>query len=312
MMNRLKNPIYKYLASLLFILVGQPLFAQGTFFSGDNSTNVLYLVLFIVFTVLMLILIVLVFLLQMLWHMVREHEKKAAEASPETAAQPSWWASFITKANDAVPVEKEASVMLNHNYDGIKELDNHLPPWWKWLFYGTVGFAGVYLIAFHVIGALPLSEAEYQMAMNKAEKEMAARMANMPKSDIDESNLTLVTDPGLLAKGKRLYNNNCAACHKESGAGGIGPNLTDEYWLHGGGLQDIYKTIKYGVPDKGMIAWEPMFSAQQMHHIASYVVTLVGTSPDNPKAPQGELYQEKVDGSDGPSSDTTNVAVLSE
>ncbi len=199
----------------------------------------------------------------------------------------SWTASLT----DSVPLEREEEIMMDHEYDGIKELDNNLPPWWVWGFYATIIFSFAYLIYYHVLEG-PSSKQEYIAEVETAEAEKAAYMATMANA-VDETNVTLVTDATVLASAKELFTTNCAACHGANGGsmpGGVGPNLTDEYWIHGGDIKDIFKTIKYGVPAKGMISWESQLSPSQMQNMASYILSLQGTNPENAKEPQGDLY----------------------
>lgn len=199
------------------------------------------------------------------------------------------WAQTLT---DSVPIEKENEIMTDHVYDGIRELDNNLPPWWVWGFYATIVFSIGYLFYFEYMGG-PSSTDEYNAAMNEAQIKKELYMANMANA-IDENNVTLITDASRLDKGKDIYINNCAACHGQGGEGGVGPNFADNYWIHGGSINDIFKTIKYGVPAKGMIAWESQLSPSQMQDVASYIATFKGTNPPNPKEPQGELYEPET------------------
>jgi len=272
-----------------------------------GSAEAFYIISGFVLLVSILVLAVAIVVLQVLRVFVRR-ELEAKGVVEEKKAP--WWKKFLTKANDAVPVEEEQTVMLDHNYDGIRELDNHLPPWWKWLFYVTIIFAVAYLLLYHVFGTMPLQIEEYQAEMAVAEKAQMARMADQPVSNIDESNVTYLDDPDALADGAKIFKMNCAACHKEDGGGGIGPNLTDQYWLHGGSIKDIFKTIKNGVPDKGMISWESMLSPDKIQNVASYVKSLQGTTPANPKEPQGELYEpeQKEEGKEEAPADSTQMA----
>jgi len=202
-----------------------------------------------------------------------------------------WWKK-IDKLwmTQAVPVEKEADILLDHDYDGIRELDNSLPPWWKYGFYVTIVAAVIYLMNFHVLGIGKNPEQEYAAQMQEGKLQEEAYKAKT-KNLIDEDNVKIADAAGT-AEGKKIYLSSCVACHGPSGEGGIGPNLTDEYWLHGGSMNDIYKTIKLGYPEKGMQSWQAMFSPVQMNELASYVKSLKGTKPPNPKAPQGEPFKE--------------------
>jgi cytochrome c oxidase cbb3-type subunit 3 len=211
---------------------------------------------------------------------------------------PRWFDRF----NESVAVEHEKDIMLDHDYDGIKELDNQLPPWWKWGFVFTIIWAISYFSYYHVFHAGPLSGELYtnEMADAKAAKDAYMKTA---KNNVDEN--TVVFDASYVSDGQKIFTDNCVACHGSKGEGGVGPNLTDNYWLHGGKINDIFKTIKYGWPANGMKSWQSDFSAVQIAQLASYVKSLKGTNPPNPKDPQGDLYNE--DG--GANNATTSAAV---
>lgn len=200
---------------------------------------------------------------------------------------------FLDRFNKAVAVEKEEEILLDHDYDGIKELDNSLPPWWKYGFYLTIVVSVIYLWYYHGGGNGPSSYDEYVAAIRKGEEEKAAYLAKTA-GNIDETNVVMADGTGI-EEGKTLFQKNCAACHGNDGGGSVGPNLADEYWLHGGSLADVFSTIKYGVPDKGMKSWKDDFSPRQIAGIASFVKTLKGTRPAAPKEKQGELYVEAED-----------------
>lgn len=190
---------------------------------------------------------------------------------------------------NAVPIDREKDVLLDHNYDGIQELDNSLPPWWLAMFYITIAIGVVYMGYYHWGGEGLSSSEEYELSMVQAEKEIKAYRASLGET-IDETNVTVLTDQAALDLGKTLYNANCVACHGLAGEGGVGPNLTDEYWIHGGDIQSIFSTIKYGVIEKGMISWKSQLRPVDMQKISSYILTFQGTSPPNGKEPQGEKY----------------------
>jgi cytochrome c oxidase cbb3-type subunit III len=205
--------------------------------------------------------------------------------------RPSFWSRFVSTVNASVPLEEEKSIELDHNYDGIKELDNHLPPWWKWLFYGTIGWAAVYIVAYHLTDSMPLMEQEYRNEVVRAEESKKKFLADQPKVEIDENTLEYKVDAAIIAKGKEIYSINCSPCHKNDGGGGIGPNLTDEFWIHGGHVKNVYATVKNGVPEKGMVSWATVLSPEQLRDVSFYVMSLNGTNPPGAKAAQGELYK---------------------
>ena len=211
---------------------------------------------------------------------------------------------IMMSLTDAVAIEEEDSIMLDHDYDGIKELDNNLPPWWKYGFYLTIVVAIVYLINYHVIGTGDLQGKEYEKEIAQAKLEVDEFMKTSA-NNVDENTVKLLTEATDIATGKDLYILNCVACHGKGGEGTVGPNLTDDYWLHGASIQDLFKTLKYGWVEKGMKAWKEDLSPMQMAQIASFIKTLKGTNPPNPKAPQGDLYTEA---GVAPISDSTVVA----
>jgi cytochrome c oxidase cbb3-type subunit 3 len=182
-------------------------------------------------------------------------------------------------------VEKEADVMLDHDYDGIRELDNALPPWWKYGFIITIAIAFVYLGYFHAFGSGKNPTEEYAAEMESARIEKEIYESNN-KDKVDENNIAMADASGIKA-GQILYETNCVACHIKDGGGNVGPNLTDDYWLHKGSLNDIYKTIKNGYPDKGMQSWAKTFSPKEISLLASYVKSLKGTKPAAPESPPG-------------------------
>jgi cytochrome c oxidase cbb3-type subunit III len=201
--------------------------------------------------------------------------------------------TIFDKLNGMVEIEKEESILLDHDYDGIKELDNDLPPWWKYGFYLTILVAVIYLFNFHILKSSPLQAEEYTNSVKKAEKEIAEFMKNSA-NNVDESTVKLLTDASDIQSGKVIFLATCSACHGKLGEGTVGPNLTDEYWIHGGGVSDIFKTIKYGWPDKGMKSWKEDYSPIQIAQVTSYVKTLMGTNPPGGKEKQGELYIEQI------------------
>ena len=195
---------------------------------------------------------------------------------------------FLKRMWNSKPIEQERDILLDHDYDGIKELDNSLPPWWLYSFYISMVFAVLYLGYYHILGGDSQTE-EYNKQMEVARIEVANYKRANPVV-LDKSNMS---DAENLEAGKKIFRTNCAACHSFDGGGGIGPNLTDEYWILGGGVENIYKTIAEGGRDgKGMIAWKNALNAEKMQQVTSFVLSLQGTSPENPKEKEGELWKE--------------------
>ncbi len=219
------------------------------------------------------------------------------------ASKPTIWNKLQQKFKKLKPLGEEEVADTGHNYDGIRELDNGIPSWFTAAFVVCIIFAGSYLLRYHVFHSAPLMIEEYNIAMADAEKEKAAYL-EVHANDIDENNVQMLAADDI-ASGKILFGKNCAICHIADGGGATGPNLTDEYWLHGGGMNDIFKTIKYGWPDKGMIAWKDNFSDKQIAQLSSFVKSLKGTKPAAPKEPQGDIFKEDTK----PSSDSVNTAL---
>lgn len=222
----------------------------------------------------------------------RVFEIKEAEIVPVKKSWiPAWWHDLDKKVlTQAVPVEREADVLLDHDYDGIKELDNALPPWWKYGFYITIVVAFVYIIAYHVTGTGMNPTQEYAAQMEEAR--IAKEKFDAENKDrVDEANVPMADAAGI-EKGRAIFKENCVACHGQLGEGGAGPNLTDDYWIHKGSLNDVYASIKNGYPDKGMQSWIIKFNPKEISQIASFIKTLRGTNPAGAKAPQGDLFVE--------------------
>jgi len=233
-----------------------------------------------------------------------EKDKKVVAESPKKVAQ-----TIFDKLNYTVPIEEEGSIMLDHDYDGIKELDNNLPPWWKYGFYLTILIAIIYMINYHITKTAPLQAEEYKISMKKAELEIAEYMKTSA-NNVDENTVTLLTGTADLAAGKEIFMATCSACHGKFGEGTVGPNLTDDYWVHGGSVKDIFKTIKYGWPDKGMKSWKEDYSPIQIAQVTSFIRSLRGTNPERQKDKEGDLYIETTTPSDSTTiiSDSANVA----
>ncbi len=207
----------------------------------------------------------------------------------QAVANESWWKGVYRRWTNVVPIEKEKDIMLDHDYDGVRELDNSLPPWWLAIFYVTTAFAGVYIYFNHFSSWAVSSGEAYAMEISQAEDQVKAYLATQANA-VDETNVVLLAEATALANGKTIYNARCAVCHGQLGEGGIGPNFTDAYWLHGGSIQDIFKVVKYGVVEKGMQAWKNELLPLQMQEVSSYILSLQGSNPPNQKEAQGERY----------------------
>ena len=276
------------------LLASQSLMAQDSTNAAAKSTipnygglpsTTFYLLVIVFITELIIILFLAFFIRRLSADLLPQKQKTPARERKFK----NWWSKIDKKLlTRAIPVEQEADVMLDHDYDGIKELDNPLPPWWKYGFYVTIGVAVVYLLIFHVFGIGKNPTQEYNAEMDKARIEKELYDANN-KDKIDENNVHMADAAGL-AQAKVIFEAKCFVCHGKLGEGGVGPNLTDNYWLHKGSLNDIYKSIDNGYPDKGMQSWATEFSPKVISYLASYVKTLHGTNPPNAKAPQGDLY----------------------
>ncbi|WP_299762331.1 cbb3-type cytochrome c oxidase N-terminal domain-containing protein [uncultured Pontibacter sp.] len=192
---------------------------------------------------------------------------------------------FLIRGDATVMTGKAKDhIHSDHDFDGIQEYDNDLPPWWKMMFYVSIVFAVGYMLHFHVFNTGLLQAQEYEMEMEQAAI-LAAKNADDPNA---VTNYEVLTDAAALESGKSLFMMNCAACHGQEGQGTVGPNLTDEYWLHGGDVNNIFKTVKFGVPAKGMVPWQGKLTKDQMLEVSSYILSLQGSNPANAKEPQGE------------------------
>jgi mono/diheme cytochrome c family protein len=205
------------------------------------------------------------------------------------------------KAAVKVKDDLDALLMRDHNYDGIMELDNKAPAWFQFLFYVTIVFAVIYMVNFHVMKKDNLMIDEYNQEMTTAqqEKDLLMKTGGL----INETNVIALTTPEDLKAGKDIFLANCVACHGNNGEGTVGPNLTDDNWIHGGGIKNIFATISNGVPAKGMITWKAQMNPKQIQLVSSFVLSLHGTNPPNGKAPEGPVYKEEV------VKDSTKVAI---
>lgn len=196
-------------------------------------------------------------------------------------------ANYMTRLQ---PMEKEKDIMFHHDFDGIRELDNRIPPWFNFLFYGTIIWAVIYMFVFHIFDDGQVQTKEYMAEINQASMEREILIKS--GAFINEETVVYANDAATLSEGKEIFAKNCVTCHMADGGGLVGPNLTDEFWINGGGIKNVFKTIKNGVPAKGMISWQTQLDSKKMQAVASYVLSLQGTKPANPKAPQGTKWEE--------------------
>ena len=226
------------------------------------------------------------------YQLLTEEQKAKLEATSSVGFKDSeWYSKLLKKLTKSEPIENEGQLLLDHDYDGIRELDNNLPPWWVYLFYACIVFAVVYLVRFEIMGA-DNQEMELKKEMAQAKIEVAEYMKTAPDL-MDEKTVTLLTEGADLAEGKTIFETNCAACHRADAGGQIGPNLTDDNWILGGGIKNLFHTITNGGRDgKGMIAWKGTLKPKEIQKVASYVISLKGSNPKDPKAPDGEIWVE--------------------
>ncbi|WP_413997739.1 cbb3-type cytochrome c oxidase N-terminal domain-containing protein [Flavobacterium sp. W1B] len=221
-----------------------------------------------------------------------DQKAKLEEENNLSYREKEWYKKLMRSLTKTEPIENEASLLLNHDYDGIKELDNNLPPWWVYLFYGCIIFSAVYLVKFEILDG-DNQEMELKKELAQAKIDVAEYMKTAPDL-MDEKTVTLLTDPAEFASGETIYATNCAACHRADGGGQIGPNLTDENWILGGGIKEVFHTISNGGRDgKGMIAWKGNLKPKEIQAVASYILSLKGSNPKDPKAAEGEVWVEE-------------------
>ncbi|MGB5982292.1 MAG: cbb3-type cytochrome c oxidase N-terminal domain-containing protein [Nonlabens sp.] len=216
----------------------------------------------------------------------RVYDENLASAKARKA---KYFSKLYKKVEGSKPIEEEDEIILDHNYDGIRELDNKLPPWWVYSFYATIIFAVVYMARFHVFDGVDQDQ-EYEAAVAQAQIEIE-EYKRTAKDLVDVNTVTFLADVSDLTAGEKIFQGNCVACHKVTGGGGIGPNLTDDHWILGGGIKNVFNTISEGGRSgKGMVAWKTDLKPAEMAQVASYVLTLHGTNPPDGKAPEGEIW----------------------
>ncbi|WP_222983125.1 cbb3-type cytochrome c oxidase N-terminal domain-containing protein [Flagellimonas meishanensis] len=272
--------------------------------SGEKPAIIEYpITQFFMFMVLMLLIaieLIVKSVENIMFQTLTEEGKERYLASKSKKVEWKWAKNLYQRLTKSRSLEREEEIILDHNYDGIRELDNVLPPWWVYLFYATIIFSVVYLVRFHIVG-------DYDQALEYEQEVAAAQMAieeykKTAKNLVDVNTVEFLTDASDLAAGEKIFVQNCVVCHMADGGGGIGPNLADEYWILGGGIKNVFNTISEGGRDgKGMVAWKQTLKPLEMAQVASYVLTLGENTPANPKAPEGEIWVDP----DAPQSEET-------
>lgn len=291
-----------------FLLGSHQIFAADTpqkeyFFGGIKTGEDLLMVSLL--GILIIVCIIICFLAYGLQQKVNAYLKPTQqldEAYEQAMQNRTFWQKFASLK----PLSMEKDLEMEHKYDDIAELDNPTPPWFMYLFYATIVFGVIYLIGFHIIGNGKIMVTEYTEEVTIAEKAREEYMKKFANA-VNEDNVKALGDPKSLANGAKIYTQNCVACHGEKAEGKVGPNLTDEFWLHGGSAKNIFHTITEGVPEKGMISWKKSLNPIQVQEVLSYIVSLNGTNPPNPKEPQGEKYDPSEASTDSTANKTTSV-----
>lgn len=281
--------------------------------SGDRPAFIKYPIVSIILLLFLFLLIAIELILNAtnsILDTLLTDEQKAKREEEENLpfTESVFYKSWMQKLTRTRKIEEEGELMMNHNYDGIRELDNVLPPWWVGVFYVTIIFGIVYLVRFHVLGNdNQATEFEKEMAIAKVKVDEYKK--NAPDL-MDKEKVTLLTDAESLSAGKAIFVANCTPCHKADAGGAIGPNLTDPNWINGGGIKNVFNTImEGGRAGKGMIAWKDQIKPSDIQKVASYVLSLQGTKPAGGKAPEGDVWAEGGAKTPAPADAKTEVPV---
>jgi len=267
--------------------------------SGDHPAFIKYPMVSVFLVVFLFLLIAIEIVVSAVdnvtYHMLTEEQRKKLEEVQSVSFKENQWVkNLLGKMTRSKSIEQEAEVMLDHDYDGIKELDNVLPPWWVNLFYATIIFGVIYLVRFHVMDEYTQAQ-EYDQEVAAANLEIEKNKLSSPREVVTLDQVTLLTDAASLAKGKEIFTNACAACHKADGGGIVGPNLTDEYWINGGGIKNVFKLIAEGSKNNPtMVGWAKTLGTKEVQNVASYVLSLQGTKPAGAKPAEGEKWIEEA------------------
>ena len=285
-------PAWIRIPTLFLIIVG---IAEFLIDSGDNFAFIQYPMLQVAFLIVLLFLIAAEIILpaveNVMFQTLSPEAKERFMAARDERLKKYDLQEIYRKMMGTKIVADERDLELDHNYDGIKELDNILPPWWLYSFYVSIVFAVGYMVYYHML------DGENQV-MEYEQERLAAKIAveeyKKNASDlVDAESVTLMTEVEDLEKGAALFQANCMACHAADGGGGIGPNLVDQHWILGGGIKNVFHTISEGGrAGKGMVAWNSTLKPTEIQQVTSYVLSLQGSVPANPKAPEGDVWEE--------------------
>jgi cytochrome c oxidase cbb3-type subunit III len=282
--------ITKVLLPLAFLFTAQSAFAQDAAVAATaEPVSYTWLILMVIAVEVAVIAILGLQTIRILKMASNEVAETQAHPMAAKVQKESWIQALWVKMNSLRPMEEEADLDTGHSYDGIRELDNITPPWFTAAFVASIIFAIIYLWVFHVSKTAPHQEEEYARVMAQAELDKQAFLATQANS-VDENTVQYLASASDLAAGKKVFNNSCAVCHREDMGGSVGPNLVDEYWIHGGSVKDVFALIKYGAQDKGMMPWKDELTPLQIAQVSSYILSRQGETPEGARDPQGDKY----------------------
>lgn len=304
---------------ILAILFFVPSFVRAENASGTMESSTFFWLVIIILVILVGALLAVMSMLFTLKNVLDQDAKKQAIATgTEVSESTSIWKNFTQSLWNRASVEEEKDLVIDHDFDGIKELDNHLPPWWLYSFYATIIWGIAYVLVYHVFDAAPLQLEEYNNELAVAEASLIAYREKNPEKKVDLANYVFSDDAAQIANGEKIFGGQCATCHKADGGGLAGPNITDNFWKNGGSATDIYNVINDGVANTAMIAWGGTFSSSQISDIVAYVHSLQGTNPAGALGPDGKEYiaeatttvaEEEVIAEDSTATDTESEAI---
>ncbi|MBT8327264.1 MAG: c-type cytochrome [Bacteroidia bacterium] len=286
MKNRIALMIIASIASV-------SLFAQGAEPAQEGGLS--QPLLWIIYAVVALLLLVTYLLYQVTISLKKYVKGEYQNEEQKMYDQRSTWEKIF----QVKPVGTDKDTIINEAHDGIYELANPPPPWFMFLFYGTILFAVIYFVRYSVTGTGLTQEEEYIAEMAIVEEDKTSSLTEEGAS-VDENTVVALTSAEDIASGKKIYIQNCKVCHADGGAGSVGPNLTDEFWKHGGGAKNIFKTIKYGVVEKGMTAWQDNLTPKMMQEVTSYILSLEGTNPPDAKEAEGDKWVPEAASDEAP------------